>query len=86
MGTGVRFALNHPSLHIHMRVENQRGELSREPASSDEAAACAHSSDAHRAREAQFLGGIQGRQGAVRSPLDRSPPEKAALTQVAADR
>lgn len=67
-----------------MQVENQGGELCREPVSSDEA--CARSSDVHRALEAQFLGAIQGHQGPVRSPPDRIPPAKAALTQVAADR
>ena len=86
MGREVRFALNHPSPLIHMQVENQRGQLSREPASSDEAGACACSSDAHGALEAQLVGGIQGHEGAVRSPPDRSPLAKAALTQVAADR
>lgn len=69
-----------------MQVENQGGELCREPVSSDEAGACARSGDAHRALEAQFLGAIQGHQGPARSPPDRIPPAKAALTQVAADR
>lgn len=59
MGKGVRFSLNHPSLLIHLQVGNPRGELSREPASSGEAGACAHSINAHRALEAQCLGGIE---------------------------
>jgi len=67
MGEGVRFAINHPSPLIHRQVENQRGELCRELASSDEAGACALASDAQRALEAQFLEDIQGYRGAVRS-------------------
>lgn len=66
-----------------MELENQRREFSR---AADEAGACACSDDVHRALEAQFPGGIQGCQGAVRSTPDRSSPVKAALTRETPDR